>query len=337
MEYKKNKIVYAMKEISKVKAFLNNSLDSIISENNILKKLRYSLIVNLYYAFHDKENLYLILDYMPGGDLRYYISNHIHFKESQIKFFISCIILSINYIHKNSIIHRDLKPENLLFDSEGYIHVTDFGISKEIKEGLIINDISGTPGYISPEVIIGKPQNEVSDFFNIGIITYELIFGKRPFEGKNKKEIADNMLNTRINLEGNNIPKHFSIEVADFINRLLKRKNNQRLGSRGIDEIKNHEWLEDVDWQGIEEKNIDLNNLPFIPVLKDHDKNNLDNPNDKKKIKKYNNILEKLNRENYFIDFYFNIDDMNIKKRHFCFDEDFSEDEDNDNRENVFN
>ena len=274
---------------------------------------------------------------MPGGDLRYYISNHIHFKESQIKFFISCIILSINYIHKNSIIHRDLKPENLLLDSEGYIHVTDFGISKEIKEGLIINDISGTPGYISPEVIIGKPQNEVSDFFNIGIITYELIFGKRPFEGKNKKEIADNMLNTRINLEENNIPKHFSIEVADFINRLLKRKNNQRLGSRGIDEIKNHEWLGDVDWQGIEEKNIDLTNLPFIPVLKDHDKNNLENPNDNKKIKKYNNILEKLNRESYFIDFYFNIDDMNIKKRHFCFDEDFSEDEDNDNRENVFN
>ena len=276
-----------MKEISKVKAFVNNSLDSILSENNILKKLRYSLIVNLYYSFHDKENLYLILDYMPGGDLRYYLSNHIHFKESQIKFFISNIILSINYIHKNGIIHRDLKPENLLFDSEGYIHITDFGISKEIKEGLIINDISGTPGYISPEVIIGKPQNQVSDFFSIGIITYELIFGKRPFEGKNKKEIADNMLNTRIKLERNNIPKNFSLEVADFINRLLRRKNNQRLGSRGIDEIKNHEWLQDVDWQGIEEKNIDLNYMPFIPVLKDHDKKIMENSNNNKKIKKY--------------------------------------------------
>ena len=337
MEYKKNKKVYAMKEISKVKAFINNSLDSIISENNILKKLRYSLIVNLYYSFHDKENLYLILDYMPGGDLRYYISNHTYFEESQIKFFISCIILSINYIHKNRIIHRDLKPENLLFDSEGYLHITDFGISKEIKEGLIINDLSGTPGYISPEVIIGKPQNEVSDFFSIGIITYELIFGKRPFEGKNKKEIADNMLNTRINLEGNNISKHFSLEVTDFINRLLKRKNNQRLGSRGIEEIKNHKWLEDVDWQGIEEKNIDLTNLPFIPVLKDHDKNILENPNDNKKIKKYKNILEKLKKESYFINFYFNFDDIDRKKRHFYYDEDFSEDEVIDNRENSFN
>ena len=337
MEYKKNKKVYAMKEISKVKAFINNSLDSIISENNILKKLRYSLIVNLYYSFHDKENLYLILDYMPGGDLRYYISNHTYFEESQIKFFISCIILSINYIHKNRIIHRDLKPENLLFDSEGYLHITDFGISKEIKEGLIINDLSGTPGYISPEVIIGKPQNEVSDFFSIGIITYELIFGKRPFEGKNKKEIADNMLNTRINLEGNNISKHFSLEVTDFINRLLKRKNNQRLGSRGIEEIKNHKWLEDVDWQGIEEKNIDLTYLPFIPVLKDHDKNIMENPNDNKKIKKYNNILEKLNRENYFINFYFKFDDKDREKRHFCFDEDYFEDEDIDNRENSLN
>jgi len=326
-----------MKEISKVKAFVNNSLDSILSENNILKKLRYSLIVNLYYSFHDKENLYLILDYMPGGDLRYYLSNHIHFKESQIKFFISNIILSINYIHKNGIIHRDLKPENLLFDSEGYIHITDFGISKEIKEGLIINDISGTPGYISPEVIIGKPQNQVSDFFSIGIITYELIFGKRPFEGKNKKEIADNMLNTRIKLERNNIPKNFSLEVADFINRLLRRKNNQRLGSRGIDEIKNHEWLQDVDWQGIEEKNIDLNYMPFIPVLKDHDKKIMENSNNNKKIKKYNNILEKLNRENYFNNFYFRFDDIDRKKRHFCFDEDYFEDEDIDNKAYSFN
>ena len=108
------------------------------------------------------------------------------------------------------------------------------------------------------------------------------------------------------------------------------------MGSRGIEEIKNHEWLEDVDWQCIEEKNIDLTNLPFIPVLKDHDKNILENLNDNKKIKKYNNILEKLNRESYFINFYYKFDDLDRKKRHIYFDEDFSEDEDIDNRENSF-
>jgi len=329
VEHKHDKTVFAMKEISKVKAYLNHSLESIISENAILKKLRHSLISNLYFSFHDKENLYLVLDYLPGGNLRYYISEHTHFNDSQVKFFISCIILSIEYIHKNNIIHRDLKPENLLFDSEGYIHVTDFGISRLKKEGLEITDVSGTPGYISPEVIIGKPQNETSDYFSIGIITYELIFGKRPFEGNNKKEIADSILNTRINLNEHSIPKDFSPEVADFINRLLKRKNHQRLGARGIDEIKNHDWLEDVDWQGIEEKQIDISQMPFIPVLRDQDKNIIDS-SEKKKIDKYNSILEKLNREGHFNNFYFRFEDINRKKRN---NYSLDEDQDVDNRE----
>ena len=333
MEHKHDKTVFAMKEISKVKAYLNHSLESIISENAILKKLRHPLISNLYFSFHDKENLYLVLDYLPGGNLRYYISEHTHFNDSQVKFFISCIILSIEYIHKNNIIHRDLKPENLLFDSEGYLHVTDFGISRVKKEGLEITDVSGTPGYISPEVIIGKPQNETSDYFSIGIITYELIFGKRPFEGNNKKEIADSILNTRINLNEHSIPKDFSPEVADFINRLLKRKNHQRLGARGIDEIKNHGWLEDVDWQGIEEKQMDITQMPFIPVLRDQDKNIIDS-SEKKKIDKHNSILEKLNREGYFINFYFRFDDINKKKRNSY---NFDGDQDIDNREKSFN
>ena len=302
-----------MKEISKVKAYANNSLDSIISENNILKKLRYPLIANLYYSFHDKDYLYFVLDYLPGGNLRYYISNQTNFNEAQIKFIISNVILALDYIHKNNIIHRDLKPENLLFDSVGYVHITDFGISKEIKEGLEITDISGTPGYISPEVIINKPQNEVSDFFSLGIITYELIFGRRPFVGNNKKEIADSMLNNRINLDEKSLPKNFSIDIADFINRLLRRKSNQRLGSRGIDEIKNHNWLEDVDWIGIEEKLVDISHIPFIPVLVDQDKNIVDTKDDKKN-NKYSQILEKLNRESYFINFYFNYDEKYNKK-----------------------
>ena len=332
MEYKQNKTIYAMKEISKVKAYLDNSLDSIVSENNILKKIRHPLLANLYYSFQDKENLYLILDYLPGGSLRYYISNKFKFNENQIKFIISNIIISIEYIHNCNIIHRDLKPENLLFDNEGYLHITDFGISKEMNRDKIITDKSGTPGYISPEVIINKPQNESSDFFSIGIITYELIFGTRPFVGNNKQEIANNILNTKINLEEKDLPNNFSEYAADFINGLLKIKNNQRLGSRGIDEIKNHSWFDDIDWPGIEYQNLEEKKIPFIPDLRE-DKNILDN-NDNKKIDKYNIILEKINREGIFNNFYFNYND--IKKRkglHYDLndndDEDFCEEDKN--------
>ena len=303
-----------MKEISKVSAYLDNSIDSIISEFKILKKLRHPLITNLYYSFQDKDNIYLILDYLAGGNLRYYISNKTPFNEKQIKFIISNVLISIEYIHDHNIIHRDLKPENLLFDSEGYVHISDFGISKEMKKGVIITDTTGTPGYISPEVIINKPQNEASDYFSIGVITYELVFGKRPFEGNNKKEIADNMLNNKIYLNENNIPRNFSLDIADFINRLLRRKNNQRLGYRGIDEIKNHIWLDDVDWANIECKNIDINQIPLIPSSVEKNYYIKDN-NDNKKIDKYNMILEKINRQNYFCNFYYNYKEEKKNKK----------------------
>ena len=308
-----------MKEISKVKTYLDGNIESLTSEFNILKKLHYPLISNLYYSFQDNDNIFLILDYLSGGSLRSHFPSTYQgvpiFSEAQIKFLISNIILSLEYIHKKEIIHRDLKPENLLFDNKGYLHLTDFGISKIYNsQNSQILDISGTPGYISPEMIKGEPQNFVSDFFGLGIITYELIFGKRPFEGNNKDEIAQNILNKKIYLNEKNMGKNFSLDLADFINRLLRKKNSQRLGSRGIDEIKNHKWLEDVDWINIEYKNIDTKKNGILNVLKTNkNKNeNIEDINFKNKIEKYNTFLNKINKENLFKNFYYNyIDDKN--------------------------
>ena len=296
-----------MKEISKVKTYLDGNVESLISEFKILKKLHYTLISNLYFSYQDKEYIYLILDYLSGGTLRIYCPESNCkiqiFSEIQIKFLISNIVLSLEYIHKHGIIHRDLKPENLLFDEEGYLHLSDFGISKKYNpEKSQILDISGTPGYISPELIKGEPQNFCSDFFALGIITYELIFGKRPFRGKNKDEIAENILNKNINLNENNMKEKFSIDAADFVNRLLRKKNKQRLGSRGIDEIKNHKWFEYIDWNSIEYKNID-------------------------------SILNKINKEKIFKNFFFNYNDNKNEnnKNNIVFndfEENFNEDED---------
>ena len=106
----------------------------------------------MYYAFQDKEYLYLVMDLLPGGDLRYHISIHKKFSEEQTRFFICGIILSLEYIHSKGIIHRDIKPENLVLDAKGYVRLTDFGIAKKIKEDNS-NETSGTPGYMSPEVL----------------------------------------------------------------------------------------------------------------------------------------------------------------------------------------
>jgi serine/threonine protein kinase len=195
-----------MKEMSKVQIYVNESIDLILSERQILSQLHHPLISNLNYAFHDKEYLYLILDYLPGGDLRYYMKNNRYrFNESQIKFFVSNMILSLKYIHQHNIIHRDIKPENLIFDSKGYLHLTDFNISEKIKKNKPILNKSGTIGYLSPEVLLKKPQNFASDFYAVGVICYERDMGKIPFNGRNIKELAEKILYRKIDLNEDNM------------------------------------------------------------------------------------------------------------------------------------
>jgi len=104
------------------------------------------------FAFQDRENLYLIMDLMPGGDLRHHISRKKKFTEEQTKFFCACIILACEYYHNQGILHRDIKPENLVFDSQGYLCTTDFGIARMWRPDNS-SDTSGTPGYMAPEVM----------------------------------------------------------------------------------------------------------------------------------------------------------------------------------------
>ena len=301
-----------MKEMSKVKAYLKKSLASILLEKNILTNLHHNLIANLNFSFQDKEYLYLVLDYLPGGDLRYYLSRKIKFNESQIKFIISNLILSLNYIHNNNVIHRDIKPENLVFDDRGYLHITDFGISRKIKAGKSILDKSGTPGYISPEVLLNKPQNFCSDFFSVGVICYELLLNKKPFKGKNKKEVAEKILHKDIRLTKKDIPEDYSLMIGDFINKLLKRNNKERLGNRSIKDIMNHPWLEKVEWENIEQKNVLCENIPFLPSVGDNFDDKSANKKEQMDMEHYDEYLKKINDSGYFKSFYFNY--FSIKK-----------------------
>ena len=300
-----------MKEISKVKAYIKKSINSILNERHILKHIYHNFISNLYFSFQDKDNLYLILDYFSGGDLRFYLNKNVQFNEKQIKFCVSNIILSLKYLHQNNIIHRDIKPENLVFDENGYLNLADFGISKKIRKNKQIKERSGTPVYLSPEIILKKNQTFVCDYFPIGIIMYELIFLKRPFNGKNKQEIFENILYKNINIKKKNLPKMFidsssANELVDFINKLLKKKVNERLGANGINEIIQHPWLKGTDWDNIEGKFINDEEMPFIPspgdnfdYLRENDKNN-------EKFINYNSYLKLINNSTLFNSFYFN-------------------------------
>lgn len=179
---KKTNKTYALKEMKKVKVIDKKSETSILYERELLCKLNSPFIVNMHLCFQDHDNLYLLMDFLSGGDLRYHICKYRKFTEKQSKFFISNIILGLEYIHSKKIIHRDIKPENLVLDENGYVRITDFGIAKFFnKDKDNKNETSGTPGYMSPEVIRCMNHGYPVDYFAIGIIGYELMIGKVSF------------------------------------------------------------------------------------------------------------------------------------------------------------
>ena len=134
----------------------------------------------MHYAFNDRDNLYLVMDLLSGGDLRYHIGRIGKFNEDQTKFLIACIIVAIEYIHKMKIFHRDIKPQNLVFDENGYLKLTDFGIARLDSPSQSL-DASGTPGYMAPEVLCKQVHSYPVDFYALGIICYELSMGKVTF------------------------------------------------------------------------------------------------------------------------------------------------------------
>ena len=259
---KKNNKKYALKEMSKVKIIDRRSEKSIKGEREFLSKLHHPFIVNMICAFQDYETLYLVMDLLTGGDLRYHLCNSQKFNEIQTKFFISCVILGLEYIHGNNIIHRDIKPENLVCDENGYIRITDFGVAKIRKEDNS-SETSGTPGYMAPEVLLGQNHSFPVDFFAIGVMGYEFMFGERPYAGRSRKEIKHAILKQQAKIDNEDIPNDWSFESVDFINKCLRRKYSKRLGyENGVYELKEHEWFKDYNWEKLYNKTI---KAPFRP------------------------------------------------------------------------
>ena len=253
--YLKYNKIYAMKKIYKIEIIDQKCEKDIIIELSLLSRIHHPFIVNIHFAFQDSDYLYLISDYFPQGDLRYQLIHNKLYTEKQVKFIISNILLSLEYIHINNIIHRDIKPENILIDEKGYLAITDFGIAR-FKREENSNEKSGTPGYMAPEVLFAKNHGFSVDFFALGVISYELIFGKRPYASIQRKVLQQEMLSKEVQINENNLPKKFSLNCMDFINKMIKRKENERLGHESIKEIFNHKFLSDVNFKKLYNKKI---------------------------------------------------------------------------------
>jgi protein kinase A len=305
---KKNKETFAMKEMLKARIISKRSVHSVMNERRLLAMIKHPFIVNMQYAFQCRENLYLVMDIMPGGDLRFHLGKQRKFSEEQTKFFIACLFCALEYLHVHNIIHRDIKPENLVLDSKGYVRLTDFGIARiwQQENG---HETSGTPGYMAPEVICRQNHTITADYFALGVIVYEFMLGKRPYTGKTRKDIRDAILAKQVQLKKSDIPANWSLEALDFANKLLQRKPQNRLGHGGPQEVKNHAWLKDIDWSRLLQKSIVP---PYVPKNQDNFDSNQVSNEWKDEIEKVD--LKDVSTQNMFIGYFYDINLQNLPK-----------------------
>ena len=255
---------YAMKVLDKKKIEQQNIFKYAMTERNVLSIINFPFIVKLNYAFQTKEKLFLLLDYCPGGDLSKQLQIQTRFSEIKAKFYICEIALAIGELHKHNIIFRDLKPDNIVIDKEGHAMLTDFGLSKEgINDKKLTKSFCGSVAYLAPEMLNRTGHGKAVDWYLLGVVFFELLVGLPPYFSNNQEEIFKN-----INKAELIIPNFISKKGQNFIRSLLVKNPLERLGSKyDIEEIKNHPYFEDVDWNKIY-------NREYIPppIIRDNNK-----------------------------------------------------------------
>ncbi|EDQ92414.1 uncharacterized protein MONBRDRAFT_13470, partial [Monosiga brevicollis MX1] len=245
---KKATIVRSTKDITHTRA-----------ERNILQLVRSPFIVDLKYAFQTNGKLYLIMDYLSGGELFTYLDKEGMFLEKQARFYAAELVLAIEHLHGLGIIYRDLKPENIMLDSSGHVVLTDFGLCKEKVEddSTRAMTFAGTIDYMAPEIISREGHNKAVDWWSLGALTFDMLTGQPPFSAGNRKKTMDRILRAKPNF-----PPFITPYAKDILRKLLKRKPSERLSSAA--EIKAHRFFRDVDWQVALDRRLEP---PFIPSV----------------------------------------------------------------------
>uniref|UniRef100_A0AAR2LQ14 Ribosomal protein S6 kinase n=1 Tax=Pygocentrus nattereri TaxID=42514 RepID=A0AAR2LQ14_PYGNA len=253
--------LYAMKVLKKATLKVRDRVRSKM-ERDILAEVNHPFIVKLHYAFQTEGKLYLILDFLRGGDLFTRLSKEVMFTEEDVKFYLAELALALDHLHSLGIIYRDLKPENILLDEEGHIKITDFGLSKEaIDHDKRAYSFCGTIEYMAPEVVNRRGHTQSADWWSFGVLMFEMLTGSLPFQGKDRKETMALILKAKLGM-----PQFLSPEVQSLLRALFKRNPSNRLGAGpdGVEEIKRHHFFATIDWNKLYRKEI---KPPFKPAV----------------------------------------------------------------------
>ena len=251
VRHKSTRKVYAMKLLSKFEMIKRSDSAFFWEERDIMAFANSPWVVQLFYAFQDDRYLYMVMEYMPGGDLVNLMSNY-DVPEKWARFYTAEVVLALDAIHSMGFIHRDVKPDNMLLDKSGHLKLADFGTCMKMnKEGMVRCDTAvGTPDYISPEVLKSQGGDgyygRECDWWSVGVFLYEMLVGDTPFYADSLVGTYSKIMNHKNSLtfpDDNDISKEAKNLICAFLT-----DREVRLGRNGVEEIKRHLFFKNDQW-----------------------------------------------------------------------------------------
>ncbi|KAI6794751.1 cAMP-dependent protein kinase type [Hortaea werneckii] len=261
VQSKHNQRFYAVKVLKKAQVVKMKQVEHTNDERRMLQRCRHPFLITLWGTWQDSKNLYMVMDFIEGGELFSLLRKSQRFPNPVAKFYAAEVTLALDYLHSMNIIYRDLKPENLLLDRHGHLKITDFGFAKEVPD--ITWTLCGTPDYLAPEVVSSKGYNKSVDWWSLGILIFEMLAGFTPFwDSGSPLKIYENILKGRVKY-----PPYIHPDAQDLLSKLITADLTKRLGNLhgGSKDVMQHQWFAEVTWERLAKKDIDA---PYVPPVR---------------------------------------------------------------------